>query len=322
MNWTLVVEAAKSLAWPLVTLVALYTLRRPLIELIGQVARRARKVSVFDVSIELAKLPELTPTWSVGNEDPRRLSSSQLFDSASHTLFQELAAPAYTDYAMVDLRAGQSWLTSRLFIFSLILGEVTGIRAFVFLESTNTRRKFVGVASPAKVRRALGRRYPWLEEAFAYALASAYTGVSVPEFAGVSTFSNLASPLLPAQSYRTSDLVRNFIEKLQRHTVPPDNERNTYLEMGTSPEIWERCRWIDGEVLERDLSGVLEYDWVEDSPDIARSRLSESILRRKGEFVALVESDRRFVGLIDRYALLEQVAASRSSERGDDQVGL
>ena len=52
IDWTLVVEVVKALAWPTVAAFALYLLRRPLIELVGQLARRARKVSVFEVSVE------------------------------------------------------------------------------------------------------------------------------------------------------------------------------------------------------------------------------------------------------------------------------
>jgi len=54
INWTLVVEAVKALAWPIVAAFALYLLRRPLAELVGQLARRAKKLSVFEVSVELA----------------------------------------------------------------------------------------------------------------------------------------------------------------------------------------------------------------------------------------------------------------------------
>jgi len=196
INWTLVVEAVKALAWPIVAAFALYLLRRPLVELVGQLARRAKKLSVFEVSVELATLPELQPPWSVAGTDVRRLSSSQIFDTPSQTLFQELLKPALSDYAIVDVRSGEDWLTSRLFIFALILGEVTGLRAFVFLESAaSTRRKFLGVATPANVRRALGRRYPWLEEAVARALA--VPNLRQPQkkgVSGVSTFSNWISP--------------------------------------------------------------------------------------------------------------------------------
>jgi hypothetical protein len=320
MNWTLVVEVIKALAWPSVAALALYLLRRPLVELVAQVARRASKVSVFQVSVELATLPELQPSWSEGDLDARRLSSSQIFDSPSQTLFQELLKPAQADYAIVDLRSGESWLTSRLFIFSLILGEVTGLRAFVFLESTaNTRRKYLGVATPTNVRRALGRQYPWFEEAFARVLSSEYGTVQQAERQGVSTFSNITSPFTLADQRRVSTFVQKFVQTLQRETNPPENERHSYLEIGTTPNKWERAHWLDGERLERDLVGVLEYAWVDESLDSPRSRVSESVIRRNASFVALVDSDRRFVGLVDRYALLTQMSILGNSVGSVDQ---
>lgn len=322
INWTLVVDVVKALAWPIVAAFALYLLRRPLVEFVGQLARRAKKVSVFEVSVELATLPELQPSWSVGDVDARRLTSSQIFDSASQTLFQEILKPAHADYAIVDLRSGQAWLTSRLFIFSLILGEVTGLRAFVFLESTaSTRRKFLGVATPSNVRRALGRRYPWLEEAYARALSGQYLNVPQPqpETQGGSRLSNQPFPLTLAGSWQVSKFVQQFVENLQRQIDPPEHERRSYLEIDTVPQTWERTHWIDGERLERDLVGVLEYAWVNESLDSPQSLVSEAIIRRNASFVALVDSDRRFVGLVDRYALLTQISIARNSMGGGDQ---
>jgi hypothetical protein len=227
------------------------------------------------------------------------LSSSQIFDSASQTLFQELWKPHRADYAIVDLGSGQAWLTSRLFIFSLILGEVSGLRAFVF-------------------RRALGRRYPWLEEAFAGALSAEYP-VQPPESQGVSTFSNARSPFASEQ-WRVSNFVRQFVEKVQRKTDPPLDERSSYLDLGTTPGTWERAYWIDGERLERDLVGVLEYAWVDEAPDSPRRLVSEAVLRREASFVALVDSDRRFVGLVERCALLSQTSKPGNHVAAPDQA--
>ncbi|HJZ57254.1 MAG TPA: hypothetical protein VKE74_19955, partial [Gemmataceae bacterium] len=89
IDWPLVVDLLKAVAWPTVVAFALYLFRRPLMDLVAQIARRARKLSVYEVSVELVTLPELSSTWSAGTEDVRRLTSSQVFDSASMTLFQE-----------------------------------------------------------------------------------------------------------------------------------------------------------------------------------------------------------------------------------------
>jgi hypothetical protein len=317
IDWTAVVEVVEALAWPAVVLLALYLFKQPLIDLVGELARRARKVSVFEVSIELATLPQMQAPWSVGNVDPRRLSSSQIFDSATQTIFQELLKPAQAEYAIVDLRSGDAWLTSRLFIFAVVLGEVSRLRAFVFLESASgRRRRYVGVATSTDVRRALGRRYPWLEEALIKALRGEYPAdTAEPPAMGASAFSNQQPPLSGLESWRVTSVVRRYVEYLQRMTSPPNDESESYLEIGTSPQTWERAHWIDAERLERDLGEMLEQAWVEDSPDKARAAVADAIARRNATYVATVDEDRRFVALVDRPALLAERAATSSTSR-------
>jgi hypothetical protein len=319
VNWPLVVEALKAAAWPLVVGVGLWLFRRQLSEIILEVMRRTKKISVFEVSVELTPLPELRPTtWTAtmpaaGPQDVRQLTPSDAFDSWSQPLFHELLAPAGADYAIVDLGCGHEWLTSRLFIFAVVLGEVRGLRAFVFLETTpGTRRRFLGVASPANVRRMLGHRYPWLEESLARALNDTY-GPLRSDQKDQSAFSNASYPLSGDEAL-VSGLVRAFVGHLQRATDPPASERDSYLQLPTrhgdvgTPPDWERTRWISAEQLERDLSGCIDYEWVEESPDLPRTAVAESVVRRQGVLVALVDKNGRFRGLVDKVALLEQMA--------------
>jgi hypothetical protein len=309
IDWYLVVEAIKALAWPVVAGVVLFALRRPIIEVIAQIAKRAQKISIFEVSIEFAMLPELGTSWVVGNSDLRQLTSAYIFDSASQSLFQELLKPTQADYAVVDLRSGNAWLTSRLFLFSIILGEIRGLRGFVFLETTSDqRRRFLGFATPTAVRRGLGSRYPWLEEAFAKAIAAQYPDIKPPEMPQVSKFSNMTYPLQGSESWPITNVVRKFIEELQRTTDPPPQEQSSYLEIESTPKSWERAGWLNGERLERALTGGLSFDWVTYSPDLPQKEIVDSVIRRNSPFVALVDSDRRFLGLVDRLVLLNDFA--------------
>lgn len=321
IDWKLVVEFVTAIAWPLVAAFALYLLRRPLIQLVSHIARRARKLSVFEVSVELSTLPELHTSWKAGTVDVRQLSVSQIIDSFGETLFKELLKPTQADYAIVDLGEGKKWLTSRLFVFALILGEVKGLRAFVFVEKAGgIRRRFLGTATPANVRRNLGGRYPWLEEAFARALAAQY-GNKPSEEAAKSTFVKYISPFHdddPTWS-KVRNFVSTFIANLQRTTEPPIDEKKSYLDVDSlpsaaGPPTRERAHFIDGELLEHDLDGVLDCAWYEDSPDTPRSLRVEAILRRTGAFIALVDSDRRFQRLVDRYALLDQVSELKENK--------
>jgi hypothetical protein len=114
-----------------------------------------------------------------------------------------------------------------------------------------------------------------------------------------------------------TNVVRQFIEQLQRTTEPPADERKSYLKLESTPTTWERTRWIDGERLEQDLVGVLERAWVEDSPDRASDVVLEAVVRRNASFVALVEDDRRFVGLLDRSAVMGQLLRNRDTKKAD-----
>ena len=309
IDWKLLVDLLTGLAWPAVAVFALYLLRTPLIELVAQIAHRAKKLSVYNVSVELATLPALTSSWSAGPADVRQLPSSQIFDSASQTLFQELLVPRKADYAVVDLGTGERWLTSRLYIFALILGKVAGLRAFVFLETRGgIRRRLLGTATPANIIRGLAAKYPWLEEAHVRAAASQYNNAQ-----------NQPSLFYGSETWRVNNFVKNFVENIQRMTTPPQDEANTHLALGTSPTTWERTRWINGELLEKDLTGILDMNaWCHDVPDKPRSAVAEAVLARSSDFVALVDEDRCFAGLVDRNALLDRMWKNKAAEKNSD----
>ncbi len=229
VDWKLIVDLVAAIAWPAVAAFALYLLRTPLIELVAQIARRAKKLSVYNVSVELATLPALTSSWTVESADVRQLTSSQIFDSASQTLFQELLKPGKADYAIVDLGAGERWLTSRLYVFALILGNVAGLRAFVFLETEGgIRRRFLGVATPMNILKGLSSRYPWLEEAHFRAAASRYGSIGEDK-EGKSIFTNQSSLFYGSDSWAVNNFVHQFVQYLQRSTTPPQHEKTHTL---------------------------------------------------------------------------------------------
>jgi hypothetical protein len=156
----------------------------------------------------------------------------------------------------------------------------------------------LGVATPSNVRRELGQRYPWLEEAFAKALSQ----TSTP-----------GSPFIAPDAFRSVQFAEKFVQAIQTTTEPPPSDAASFLELkdlkGPS-KTWERTHWIDGERLEQDLDTKLDDDFIEDSVDLPRIRIRDGVLRRTAQFVAVVDSDRRFRGLVDRHALLEQVGTS------------
>ncbi len=70
-------------------------------------------------------------------------------------------------------------LTSRLFILSVILSRMRGLRAFVFVETAgHIRRRFVGVCDSDAVHWQLASRFPWFEAALAHAEAAVWPPLS------------------------------------------------------------------------------------------------------------------------------------------------
>ena len=309
-----------TIVWPAVAVGTLVAFRRPLARFLDILGQRATKVSVYEVAIELATIPEFAPTWSSGSTDVRQLTPAHAIDSGSDTLFKQLTVNIAADYAIVDLGKGHQWLTSRLFIFAVMLERMRGLRCFVFLETRgDVRRRFLGTASPDKVRWALARQYPWLEAAFAqaYSAIAAYA----PETSNDPYVFSDVSALQPQTS---KTLIQNFLLKIQLTATPPVDGIETWESLSNGPLLWERAKWLNGDRLEQDLQGVLQDSWYLDSPDTPSAKRMEAILRREGPFVALVEEERRFKRLVDRQALLEQWAVNQgipSADRSPQMMG-
>lgn len=228
-------------------------------------------------------------------------------------------SPQKAYYAIVDLGGGKQWLTSRLFIFALILGEVSLLKALVLLETTRvTRRRFLGISTPRNIRAALAKRYPWLDQAFALAYAEQYKPVPT-DMDGQPVMGTFPYLLDAGEVLRISVLVR-YINTIQRGTPPTEIDAGTYLKFQTTvppapvKTLWERAAWIDAETLERDLFGRLNFSWYEDSPDRSEAEKIEGIWRRRDRFIALVDEDRRFTGLVDRYVVLAKNGADSDED--------
>jgi hypothetical protein len=95
---------------------------------------------------------------------------------------------------------------------------------------------------------------------------------------------------------------------------PPPQETDSYLELNSTPQtLGTRAHWIDGELLERD-------------PQVACSRMPASKIPRTNRRREVTQArgspgtrrwshwwtaTRRFTGLVDRFALLAQLAAEK-----------
>lgn len=295
-----IIQLISDLVWPTVVVIAFVKFHKPLSLFLEELGRRATRISVFQFSVELPAASEFRPDWKVGpfDSDLRHSTSADQLMSGVATLFEQFRDDKALDYAVIDLGIGKEWLTSRVFIFALMLERMRSLRCIVFLETSgNVRRRFLGIASPNKVRWAIAQRYSWLECAF----AQAYSQINNYRIMSV-------QGALDPQAAK--DLVRHFLEQIQGPEPGPGMDASEWIALrdptGTQPR-WEHAKWFDGASLERELYSILDDSCIPISPDVPTDEQVQAILRRKGPFVALVEEGGRFKSLVDRQALLDQV---------------
>jgi hypothetical protein len=247
---------------------------------------------------ETEELEELPPSFAAAFQTdvspdalPAQLGPGIVSSSYVMDLLNRIQGEGVVDYAIIDLGSGTSWLTTRLFIFAILLRRMRSLRAFVLVETREgIEKRFLGVKSPEAVRFSLAREYPWLERAFANAYAA------TPNL----TIRSESGALEP---HAAGTVVERFIhdESIQSKARPQDDEW-IQLSSGTS----EHARWINRSLIER-LFGVSPLQSsVEDVDDLTSTQRTAAILACHGPFVALVDKDRRFKALVDRNALLER----------------
>jgi hypothetical protein len=297
-----------TIIWPAIVVVALTAFRKPLAELIGPLGRNVRKISFAGIELELATATELRPRSL--DSDLRELDAGTHPQSGPIDLLSELRAAGSHDYVVIDLGSDSAprWLTSRLYLFGLLLARVSRLKCFVFVETAGiVRNRFVGTASPEAVRWALARRYPWLE----YAYTQVYAQLGLPQF------DRETGALV---EWQATNLVQQFLAAIRiPGTIPipfPDpNRLPDTVDLGNG--VLEYARWADGGRIERVLGADLSVASITVPAGKRLDDMVAAVLAQHSRFVAVIETDRTFRSLVDRNAALESLAteAARQSEQ-------
>jgi hypothetical protein len=305
-----VVQLIGALAWPLVVLTAVMLLRNPLAELLSGIPARATKVSLAWFSLELAQIPEVKPVWTVnygsGSADVREAAGSNIFDSYADTLLQSIEGPGSLDFAVVDLGRGDKWLSSRLFLFAVLLRRMRGLRRLVFVQATDVADQvFVACADPEGVRWALAQRYPWLEVAF----AAAYRDILAMD-----PRSTVGPVIMSEQGALNRGQAGWFARQLlaglqQPFTVPepdkPEEWVNLEPKLPGEQLFRERAEWMTTDDVREILKGVRDSrNTVEINPTWSNEERVKAVLRAQGDFVVMLDGP-RFDSLLDRRQLLD-----------------
>jgi hypothetical protein len=308
------IALVRTVVWPAVALIVLLVYRRQLPGFVGGLAGRVRKVSVASISLEFAEATEFEPPATVNFlsalQEPLGAGS---FSSRAGALDALLRQGERADYAVFDLGAGKSWLSSRLYVTAVVLPRVLGWRCLVFVESSPGFRRYIGLASPERVSERLGRSFTWMNAALANALASS----SLPPYGHL-------------EPHEGQMVVNGFLQdpKIQRAVVPPVGPPQPAPAAAPVPapaapaDPWvpiengaleEHGSYVSPMDLHRIMDDALLQPTLEIIPGMPDQAKLEAVLAEKAEFVARTRTNGAFVGLIDRRAAVEKLAAAAAA---------
>lgn len=162
------------ITWPVVIAIALLLLYKPLSRFLDALGQNFQtvKIAVLQFALEVSRASQFIPTWADSDLDLLRAAAADTMMSGKRSLFEQFEEDKLLDYVLIDIGNGDQWLTSRLFIFAIMLERMRGVQCLVFVETTSdVGQRFLGTASSSEIRWTLASLYPWLEAALARSLS-------------------------------------------------------------------------------------------------------------------------------------------------------
>jgi hypothetical protein len=313
-----IADVVSAIAWPLLIVVLLILMRGHLPGFFTSLAglfRQVKKVSIGDFSLEMATASAFAPTWTPTDStlDMRKsMSGVEVNNSSVQHFISQFTDPTPADYVVVDLSEGHEWLTSRLYIFSMLMKRSKGISVFVFVKTLGNRtRRLVGWSDPDAIRWALARRYPLLEQAY----ADAYTQLFPPP--DDAHIVSAAGMLGTKEGERSPELIvsalQGFLVRVQK-PEKPEGEETHWEEISAQETTYEYASWLTADGIEDLLGDQLNREYIRASELDRRvgAERSKRILQVPQRYIPLVDDSDKFRELIDRQVVLEYLAAEFS----------
>lgn len=194
----------------------------------------------------------------------------------------------------VNLRSIPYWWSTRLYLLAALASEYTNIQRLIFVEQ-DAARIYIGMASPAAVRQALGRKFPYLESAFLQVQQNCRSGASSPE-QEVSNFGYQ----WPGWQFETQPPV--YKENCQKCGVP-QYQRNSVPEQ-------EARQLVQAAQLREWLGDVMETEYRDWDGKPASSELYARIMTCNSSYVPLLLYRQRLEKVVSRHDLAQHLALS------------
>jgi hypothetical protein len=275
------------ITWPLTIGILVVLFYGPIGTVLERLGREGFELSVHSVGLKTAmRAPLGEDELSFKTADPGVLTNV----TTTRTLLRLLQEPGFRDYVVIDLGGGNEWITSRLFIFSVMLERIKRIRCVVFVEGSVP--KFLGTAKPDHVHWALAKEQPWLEKAYVEALAKANQPVDILNHEGA---------ILPQIA---EEVCRSFVTALTSKDLPKAEDKQWIpFKSGVS----EHATWLPGSDIVRIVGEDLHTDAIVANGD--QKAEARALLKCSAPWVARVTATRELESIIDRGAFLNELAA-------------
>jgi hypothetical protein len=295
-----VLSALAAYAWPIVILLSLVLFRKAIAAFLETISRRATEIGVGLASV---KLPEARQAESLQVNVIREVKTDAWIESSSSWFQTFASSAANSEYALLNLGDGDEWITSRLFIFAVMLQRMKSLKVIVFTRVEDSgNRKFLGCASPEGIRWALAVAQPWLETSFAKAYSDILTSSSNSPIA----ISGSIAPELAQM------IVSNFISGIRDYigTVPKLDPQN-WIALDGKPGQ-EHATWLNESSLGQLVGVHLWRDAVEERLDDSDAQKKSEVRRVVGKSAPYVAILRRgsYQSLVNRIALLAEIGES------------
>jgi hypothetical protein len=310
-----VADLVSAIAWPAVIIAVIFVLRNPLQRLASRIGASAQSLSIgpSGFSVEFGAAVRDVPTQSSTVLGDLRTATPQLADSGSDTMFAQLASEAPAPHLLVDLGEGREWLTTRLYLFALMLASMRRTRTLVFVETVmGVRGRLVGLAAVGQVHAALARVYPWLEADYAHAYADATMTwrTGLPPAGGPASF--VLDHYGRLEQGVAQALVRDFLRNVKSNApAAPTGGPEWVNELVDDIPLIEHARWLTGVDIERILGPALErFAYLIETAPRTPAEIAAATLRMQGhDVIALVDEQHRFRGVVvDRRPALDALA--------------
>ena len=328
-----ITDLVRAVIWPLAIVAVLVVYRKHIPGLVSAVGRRVSGVAFGGFSVAFTVASEPSPeVWNALKSFADPLAPESVPDSGS-ALFMLVNSGVRADSARFDLRTGRAWLTSRLYIFAVLLPAVLGVRCLVFTETRDgVARRFVGLAEPRAVATALGRHFNWFTLAWTRASIGLYTSDenALTELRALAQDPNvydwqLASKVteIAGQAMTPQDLLQpNIAESVAQQYLTDSRIRRERVKGSPAENGWvqlreteagnireEHARWISsGADLDDLLGDIITRSHVVYASGTKARHLNRDAVLQGGQFVAVVDGDGRFQYLLHRGAVVEQLA--------------